>query len=198
MSTAIRQEEEKKKDITKKRKSCDENVEDDSSDKEDNEDDDIKCAKDAVYEHGKRPTTKQKTTSRVVEQKEIRANQDLFDAAIIEALTLEAKNAILNGEKEMAYLSGVDWSRVEHGKNEGPGCVVVARGIADALIKLHNAGEELCSALYEDSDNYGQPFSAKDVSDAIVDMKQNALDTDCGLRVWRLIDTSIPATTASL
>jgi hypothetical protein len=119
----------------------------------------------------------------------------LFNESVIEALTSEAKKAAADNDVEEAYLFGVDWERIGHGKAEGPGSVLVARGLAHALIKLRELGHDKISD-YLDWDEFDQlrkdfrtgssTTKAKNILDAAGLLKEMVLQDDYGLRVWNL------------
>lgn len=118
-----------------------------------------------------------------------------FNLLIIEALK---KKVIADSkkEKEQAYLFDVDWERVGHGKAEGPGSVVVARGLADALLKLHSLGidkigDYLDFDEFDELENrcFGEVDSVREESiEEVLDfLFRLVLDDDNGLRPWKLI-----------
>jgi hypothetical protein len=116
----------------------------------------------------------------------------IFMSIIVDALTAEAKE-----EPLQAYLFGVDWERMGHGKGEGPGTVLVARGLADALIKLKGIGQDKI-ADYMDSDEVNELREAclskvssikKDAIEKVINIIKNAaLESDYGIRVWMFVD----------
>lgn len=120
-----------------------------------------------------------------------------FLEIIKKALMAEAKNAVAADKKKQAYLFGVDWERMGHGKDEGPGRVIVAQGMADALLKLENIGNKMYENIldYEEIDediegclSPNQSVSKKSIRNVIRKLTDFVQEEDYGVRVWSIVD----------
>ena len=116
-----------------------------------------------------------------------------WERAVGEGMRAEAERERKQGKKR-AYLSGIDWERMGHGKMVGPGTVTLAYGVCDAILKIRQPYIDVVDGAPEEEDEWHLPATTSMrrtelVALTVEEIKSETLQSDFGLREWAYNET---------